>query len=63
MEQDAHVLEVCTLCRLVHNATVGGWISKQAYRAATGIDPITCEQSLTYCPDCFTFYLAKSKAA
>jgi hypothetical protein len=63
MGQQPKVLDVCALCRLVHDETLGGWISKQAYRDATGIDPINCEQSHSYCPDCFAFYLAKIQKA
>jgi hypothetical protein len=63
MEQAAKVLEICILCRLVHDETVDDWISKQAYHDATGIDPLTCEETHSYCPACFTFYLTKYKAA
>ena len=63
MDSTSNVLEVCALCRLVHDETLGGWVSKQAYRNATGTDPITCDQSHTYCPDCYAFCLAKIQAA
>jgi hypothetical protein len=63
MDSTPKVLEVCALCRLVHDETLGGWVSKQAYRNATGTDPITCDQSHTYCPECYAFCLAKIQAA
>jgi len=63
MDQDPKVLEVCALYRLVHDETLGGWISKQVYQDATGVDPITLEQSHSYCPECYAFCLAKIQAA
>ena len=41
MDSDPKVLEVCNLCRLVHDE-MGGWVSKRAYGEATGIDPTNC---------------------
>jgi hypothetical protein len=64
MDPDPKVLEVCYLCGVVHDETLGGWFSERAYRESTGIDPFTCCLTHTYCPDCYAYCLGKiSKAA
>ena len=50
-EPDFPNLLICHRCRLVHDET-GGWMSKQTYRETTGIDPVTCRLTHTYCPFC-----------
>ena len=39
MDQKPKVLEICHLCRRAHDETLG-WVSKKAYRAATGIESL-----------------------
>jgi hypothetical protein len=51
----AQVLHVCHLCRHVSDGsrTDERWVTKQAYRQKTGIDPATCFMTYIYCPACF----------
>jgi hypothetical protein len=41
------------------------WITKQAYRESTGIDPIACHMMVThtYCPSCVNFIAEYREAA
>ena len=59
---EAKVLLICHRCRLVHSEA-GGWMTKQTYRDTTGIDPLTCRLTHTYCPFCYDFLMNHSKAA
>ena len=59
---DPPVLQICTKCRLVHDNR-SGWLSKKSYREATGIDPITCRLTHTYCPLCYDYFVQKIQAA
>ena len=61
-EPDFPALLICHRCRLVHDET-GGWMSKQTYRETTGIDPVTCRLTHTYCPFCFDYLLNRSQPA
>jgi hypothetical protein len=63
MDPNPKAIEVCALCRLVHDEALGGWLSKKTYRDATGINANSCDQSHTYCPECFAFCLAKIQRA
>lgn len=59
-------LLICHLCRCVHaeaEALKSGWMTKEAYRKATGIDPITCRLKHTYCPACHDYLLSQSRVA
>lgn len=55
-ESDPHVLLICHVCRFVyHEQEPGGaWVTKDAYKRTTGIDPLTCLLTHTYCPTCYT---------
>ena len=59
------VLLICHMCRLVHDErkAVNGWLTKEAYRKATGIDPITCRLTHTYCPTCYASLVSRAPAA
>jgi hypothetical protein len=59
---EPQVLLICHRCRLVHSEA-GGWMTKQTYRDTTGIDPLTCRLTHTYCPFCYDFLMSHSKAA
>jgi uncharacterized protein (UPF0212 family) len=65
MDQDPKVLQICHICRLVHDEreTMDRWVSKKTYRLATGIDPITCRLTHTYCPVCYAYVMRKMQAA
>ena len=52
------MLKICTKCQLVHDDW-GGWLTKKAYRDATGIDPVTCLLMPDYCPTCYEFFIQK----
>jgi hypothetical protein len=56
------VLLVCHLCRLVHDEgnPASGWMSKQAYREATGMDPSNCDLMHTYCPTCYAYLMSQA---
>jgi hypothetical protein len=63
---DPPVLQICTKCRLVHDdreTWASGWLSKKAYRDASGIDPITCRLTHTYCSACYAYFVQKIQAA
>ena len=60
---DPLVLQICHSCRLVHEDRTGGWITKKAFQDATGVDPITCRLTHTYCPACYIYFLNKHEAA
>jgi hypothetical protein len=55
-------LLICHRCRLVHDDT-GGWMTKKTYRETTGIDPMTCRLTHTYCLFCYDFLLGHRQAA
>jgi CheY-like chemotaxis protein len=55
-------LLICHRCRLVHGEE-GGLMTKQTYREATGIDPVTCRLTQTDCPFCHDFLLCHPQAA
>jgi hypothetical protein len=61
-QPDPPVLLICHECRLVHSET-GGWMTKKAYRDTTGVDPISCRLTHTYCPWCYDFVLSHGEAA
>jgi CheY-like chemotaxis protein len=61
-EPEPPVLLMCDRCRLVHGEE-GGWMTKQTYREATGIDPVTCLLTHTDCPFCHDFLLCHPQAA
>ena len=65
MDSDPKVLEVCDLCRLVHDEreTMDCWVSKKAYQLATGIDPTNCHLNPSYCPACADLLFGRSQAA
>ena len=56
------VLLICHRCRFVHDES-GGWMTKTTYREATGIDPVTCRLSHTYCLFCYDFLFGYRRAA
>jgi hypothetical protein len=56
------MLMICTKCQLVHDDG-GGWLTKKAYRDATGVDPATCLLTPDYCPTCYEFFIQKLQAA
>ena len=63
---DAHVLLICHLCGLVHDdreTWQAGWLSKKAYRDATGIDPTTCRLAHSFCPARDHYFAQKIQAA
>lgn len=65
-EADVPVLLICHLCRLVHDdreTWASGWLSKKAYRDATGIAPNTCRLTHGFCPACYDYFAQKAKAA
>ena len=55
-ESHPQVLLICHICRFVyHEREAGGaWVTKEAYRRATGIDVLTCRLTHTYCPTCYS---------
>jgi hypothetical protein len=55
-EPEPPVLLICHRCRLVCDEA-NGWMTKKTYRDATGIDPLTCQLTHTYCPFCFDFLI------
>jgi hypothetical protein len=63
MDQEPKVLEICHLCRLVHDEALGGWVSKKAYREATGIDPVTYDFEYSFCPNCYDYLFNNRRAA
>ena len=48
-------LQACELCRFVHDDNLAVWLSREAYKEITGIDPITCRLSFIVCPDCYDY--------
>lgn len=64
--ETAPTLMICHLCRCVHDdqeALTSGWLTKEIYRMATGIDPIMCRLKHTYCPACHDYLLSHNRAA
>jgi hypothetical protein len=51
-------LRICTRCRLVQDDR-GGWLTKNAYREAMGIDPLSCRLRHDYCPVCYEHFIQK----
>ncbi len=61
---DAPVLLICHLCGLVHDETwASGWLSEKACRDATGIYPINCRLTNSFCPACYDYFVQKIQAA
>jgi len=56
-------LQICNACLREHEDRTGGWMTRKAYREATGTDPVTCRLVHTYCPACFIYILNENKAA
>jgi hypothetical protein len=60
-------LQICHMCRRICVGTgmYERWVTKQAYRYSTGIDPIACRMPLThtYCPNCVNYIAEYREAA
>jgi len=61
---DAPVLLICHICGLVHDdreTWQAGWLSKKAFRDATGIDPLTSRLTHSFCSACYDYFVQKNK--
>lgn len=63
---DPPFVKICSRCRLVHDdreSWATGWLTKKAYRDATGIDFIACRLKHGFCPACEEYFVQKAQAA
>jgi len=57
--KETPLLPVCCLCKLIRDEIEASpdrarWISQRTYRKTHGVNPASCLQTHTYCPECFT---------
>jgi hypothetical protein len=66
--KETPLLPVCCLCKLIRDEIEASpnrarWISQRTYRKTHGVNPASCIQTHTYCPECFTQVMETIRAA
>ena len=62
------VLSACCVCELIRDETKASpaperWVTQKMYHQTHGVNSDTCLLSHTYCPECFTQFMDRMKAA